>query len=408
LNNITEAERFVSFPDITGEPLYLRDIEQGLDQMNRLPSNKVTLSIQPSASNGFSNIILDNARSDNTFISASIDNLGSESTGEWRYGVRLTQESLLGINDRIDLGYNRSKADHKEKGFNSFTAGLSLPFRYLTLNNNFSYSDYLTSYVLQQSGERFYTLGDSINNNISLDYLYMRGKTHKLSISVGQTYKRSRNYMKVLDFQTKNEASSRALASVYLELPSTFYLPSGVLYFKPSIVKGVDMFGGLDDDQVPYPQTAQYRAWKAYLYYSHSFSKANLALTADGQYSEFELYGSEGFSIGGEGTVRGFKEFSGVGDKGIVLKTELSSNLGTLFGQEFLQPYRLAVFYDWGSASSNSTDIERVKLAGMGASLSMDYGFINASITYAKALSKPDDCDESTALYCRLGLHYSF
>ena len=37
------------FPGVKGSVLQLRDIEQGLDQLNRLPSNNATMRIEPGA-----------------------------------------------------------------------------------------------------------------------------------------------------------------------------------------------------------------------------------------------------------------------------------------------------------------------------------------------------------------------
>lgn len=410
LNDIKNSERFTAFPYMAGKALYLRDIEQGIDQMNRLASNDVTMNIVPTPDTlGYSDIVLENNKRDTTSISATIDNLGSKSTGEWRWGLRLSQDNLFNLNDQVNLGFNRAfNSNYSHSNSNSFTAGISVPFRYFTFNNYFSYSEYITSYILRQSGERFYSMGDSYNNTFSADYLYLRGRKYKLSVTAGYTYKRSENYMKVMDVKAKNEASSRSLSIAYIELPSTYYTPKGVLYIKPGYWQGIKLFGSLDDDDTPYSQKAQYSAWKLYSYYNHGFSKFNLMLTVDGQYSGDELYGSEGFSIGGEGSVRGFKEESTTGDKGVILKAEISANLGTLFKAGILNHYRISAFYDWGSVSSSSPYIESVKLAGAGASLSANYKYFTTSVTYAAALSKPDSFSENTSVYFRAGFNYSF
>lgn len=46
----------MAFPHMIDGVLNLRDIEQGMEQLNRLPSQQVSIDIQPSTHSGYSNI----------------------------------------------------------------------------------------------------------------------------------------------------------------------------------------------------------------------------------------------------------------------------------------------------------------------------------------------------------------
>lgn len=48
----------MAFPGLVGDVLNLRDIEQGMEQLNRLPSQQVTIDIQPGEQPGFSKVVL--------------------------------------------------------------------------------------------------------------------------------------------------------------------------------------------------------------------------------------------------------------------------------------------------------------------------------------------------------------
>lgn len=50
------------FPGVKGSVLQLRDIEQGLDQLNRLPSNNATMRIEPGAEAGSSRVLINNVQ----------------------------------------------------------------------------------------------------------------------------------------------------------------------------------------------------------------------------------------------------------------------------------------------------------------------------------------------------------
>ncbi len=70
------------FPNIINKPLKLEDLDQGLDQANRLQSNQVTLDILPGEYNGGSIIVLSNKYRSPWSATASLDNYGQENTGE--------------------------------------------------------------------------------------------------------------------------------------------------------------------------------------------------------------------------------------------------------------------------------------------------------------------------------------
>ncbi|WP_275428219.1 POTRA domain-containing protein, partial [Enterobacter hormaechei] len=69
-------------PGLVGDVLNLRDIEQGMEQLNRLPSQQVVIDIQPGEQPGFSNVVLlRGARRAPVSFSFGADNSGQRSTG---------------------------------------------------------------------------------------------------------------------------------------------------------------------------------------------------------------------------------------------------------------------------------------------------------------------------------------
>lgn len=201
------------------------------------------------------------------------------------------------------------------------------------------------------NGDRFYSYGNSVTNSLSLDRLLARGQRYKISASGGLTYKRNQNYTRVLDLKMQNEVSSRDLAIVNLGLSSTFYFDNGVLYLNPTYNKGTKWFGALNDNHNNYTQEAQYEAWKLYAYGSvNLFNVATYTATFDGQYSQDELYGTEAFYLGGEYSVRGFRNEGVQGDSGYAFRNDLDFNLGALAksDNEILQGINFGPFIDYG------------------------------------------------------------
>lgn len=167
----------------------------------------------------------------------------------------------------------------------------------------------------------------------------------------------------------------------------------------------------------------------------------NYTLTFDSQYSWNTLYGTDQFSIGGEYTVRGFREATISGDNGYYIRNDLRINLQQLFPRillntkmmnygriiknknialsinDFLSKTYLSIFYDYGYVRdkySDSNDIQYNSQSGhmSGTGIALNYygKYLNWSLTYAKALHSPNYLQsrdgikkEAHSLYWRVG-----
>ncbi|MDR2685356.1 MAG: hypothetical protein LBB23_01120 [Rickettsiales bacterium] len=142
INNIEGldlSEQITAFPLLTGTILNIRDIEQGLDQINRLGSNKATMDIKAAPGGASSNIEIKNAPLGRSNIGATIDNFGMDSTGQWRSGIRFSEDDLLGLNDQINISLSHSIVpDFGNRLTRSATLGLSVPMGYWTMRGGVS------------------------------------------------------------------------------------------------------------------------------------------------------------------------------------------------------------------------------------------------------------------------------
>ena len=411
IEGVKKSEKFTAFPRLIGKTLNIRDIEQGLDQMNRLSSNKATMSINPDEKqNNFSKILIDNTPQGRSKLTLFSDNAGSKSTGETRFGMRSLFENIFGINEQVNMTYTLSPSQSRHhRNANSFALGVSIPYGYWTLTNNFSWSSYRTSFNLI-NGDRFYSYGNSTTNDISLERLLSRGQKHKISLGGGLLYKTNSNYSKVLDYKTRNDVSSRDLTIVHLDAPMTFYSDYGMFYVKPSYYQGVRMFDSMRDKDYNYSQKAQYQAWKLYSYYNNYFGKINYTTTVEGMYSNDELFGSEAMYLGGEYTVRGFKEDSVQGDTAWTLRQDAKINLAHAFNSEnkVLKGITPGLFLDYGYAKSNHPNLKSETLAGAGAGVELNYGYFEGRISYAEPIHKPKHFEENHAWYIYTGIGIRF
>ncbi|MGG4661824.1 POTRA domain-containing protein [Providencia vermicola] len=73
----------MTFPHLIGSLLNLRDIEQGIEQLNRSVSAHYTIDIQPGTESGYSRVVIQKqARNIPLTSPLSLDNSGNKSTGK--------------------------------------------------------------------------------------------------------------------------------------------------------------------------------------------------------------------------------------------------------------------------------------------------------------------------------------
>ena len=112
-----------AFPAMLGAPLNLRDLEQGLDQLNRLRSVDVTADVAPGSVQGASRIIL------------------RSNAGQPHWGLDLSLDSPFQLNDALNLGFSET-LNHGPRFSRSNSLFYSVPYGYWTLSAFASHIEY--------------------------------------------------------------------------------------------------------------------------------------------------------------------------------------------------------------------------------------------------------------------------
>jgi hemolysin activation/secretion protein len=137
------------FPGVVGALLNLRDLEQGIEQINRLGSNNAKLDIQPGEKPGESTVLVRNQPQSRFHLYASVDNQGQESTGKIQTGITGSVDNLLGFNDFISMTHRESTpGDQSRKYSGSDSLNFNIPFGYSTLSLGSSRSKYASTILL--------------------------------------------------------------------------------------------------------------------------------------------------------------------------------------------------------------------------------------------------------------------
>lgn len=314
------------FPHLEGHILNLRDIEQGMEQINRTRSAPVQIEISPADKPGYSIVNLTATPEFPLSASVSFDNSGQKSTGTGQLSGSLTGNNLLGLAERGFISGGRSSDFSNTHNAQNLQTGISIPYGYSLLDYSYSLSNYLNT--INNNGYSWVSTGDSVSHRATLYHVLFRNGDIKTGALLGLTHQISRNWLN----DAKLESSSRRLTSLQFGLNHTQKILGGVATLNPTFSHGVPWLGAEDDNDkngdVP---KAEFKKWS--LNGSVQLPVANdlwWLTSVYGQWSPDRLYGSERLTLGGESSVRGFKEQYLSGDNGGYWRNELSYTLLTL------------------------------------------------------------------------------
>ncbi len=387
--NLTTA-----FPFVKGKPLNLRDIEQGLDQINRLASNNATMEVSPGAEPGASIVNIINPPSFPVSAYATINNLGSQSTGKDQGSFTLSLDNPLRLNDFITYTHSRTLFEpNQDRKSTSNSFFYSLPLGYFTLQQSYSSSDYRTPLIT--SARTLVAHGDSETFRTELNKVAYRDQNQKLTALVAINRKSTMNYLED-EFLS---VSSRKLTILDVDLNwakrfSTFSVNLGFGWSK-----GLKWFDALVDqagldDAAPHAQGSKFRfSGGAQVPFSVFGQGISFSTQFTGQYADEPLYGSEQITIGSHYSVRGFNKYSLAGDRGYFVRNELSTSLPKL---PFLNiTVRLFLGFDAGRIEDyKSTDSANLSGAAMGIRCSGKH--LMGELSALKSISVPDACERES------------
>ena len=396
------------FPQREGGLLNLRDLEQGIDQINRLPSNNAKLDIQPGNATGGSVVVINNQPARALRASINTDNQGSVSTGATQTAITLMADNLLGINESLSLTHRESVPGQAGRRFSaSDSINLSIPFGYSTVSLGTNRSVYFSPITLA-SGLELITSGSSKSDNIRFDRVVYRDQSTRASVSSTLTGKDSKNFLGSFFL----DVSSRKLTVLDLDASLTTGFLGGVLSLDLGVARGLTAMSALRDspgltDTAP---RAQFSKLKAGFNYAKPFRVLgkDISFTSQmtGQKANNVLYGSEQISIGGLYSVRGYVKNSLSGDDGYYWRNEVSVRQPIQLGGEVISS-RLYAGYDRGYVSNRTPGGAQGKLEGMVAGVSVNWRGASWDFYHTRPITMTSNMVRETGqTWFRLG--YSF
>ncbi|CAC9598882.1 hypothetical protein BPUTSESOX_1251 [uncultured Gammaproteobacteria bacterium] len=391
------------FDDLINKPLNVNDISKRIDHVNRLNSHQAKLNIKPSKKQYHSEIVINDNKQDYQPFSVTFDNSGSKSTGVEKIKLNANWDDFLIPLSKWTLNYAFPvHTEEDKKDSNAYTLDVSFPYRDYLFNYNTTKSDYNTNQILT-TGDAFYSFGNTTTKNFYLTKYLNKSNEQNNKIKLGLSLSDEESYSKLRGIITKNKVGSRKLSVLSLGYEHSFQLSDkSTLYLNPSIHRGIDAFDVLNDDESGLDTKAQFSLLKFYGYYAKplelSKKRFNFMSSLNMQISEDALFAAQSFSIGGQGSVRGFKDESIAAKSGFYIQNNLSTNLNQWLGRTQDNSKIIGtIFFDYGRIHSSSSDYQ--SLSGAGISIKLQNKDIDTELTVAKNLKKPNSINEDSAIY---------
>jgi len=360
MNQDADADRrraWAAFPAAPGDVLRLQDLEQGLDQLNRVPSARATVQLQPGTAPGGTVVAIEDRPEDAFRGYVGYDNYGQTRTGERRFNLGIEADNVLSLNDTWALVYAGSLDTNAIAGTGSIGLG------HWTLAASASYSEFLER--LTADVELF---GRSTVAGLQIERLLDRTSTNKTSIAFLLDRKWSRRFVNDVELIPQDLTVAR------LGPRSQVRFPQGILFADGALSVGLTALGASrDPDGLPHDApAAQFTKFEAGLTWLGRLEAATLRASIRGQYSLDPLYSSEQVVLGGANSVRGFAEAVAFGDSGWFTRNELAFVLRQgaleLAGSDWSRDVQPYVFLDGGQVFLRAGRSDRT-LAGAGVGL---------------------------------------
>ncbi|MGG2020547.1 ShlB/FhaC/HecB family hemolysin secretion/activation protein [Pseudomonas sp. S8] len=389
-----------AFPHMLGQPLNLRDLEQGLDQLNRLRSLDLTADIAPGSQPGASRIILRSrtAGPSRWALGLGMDNLGSASTGRDRNSVSLSVDSPLQLNDLLSLSASDTlnQGDRYSRNASLYYA---IPYGYWTYSAFASHAEYRAPFKLPSA--TLYSTGITDQLSLRADRVLWRDQSRQLSANLQLAHKDVDSYLENVRLGIQSPTLTVAEAGLNL-----FWLDRAVWNLDFTYSQGLRWLGADDDanhavNNLPKAQFHKYRAglsqWRNGQFGAQAWqwqSQLNLQYSPDPLPAIEQLLGTD------DSAVRGYRVNSASAASGAIWRNTLRLPLRNDWPVQITP--RVALDNGWLKADHGA---QSQRLSGASVGLNLGWKNLQVDVDYQRALNTPNGLQhEPETWLMRVGL----
>jgi hemolysin activation/secretion protein len=403
-NGVLREKPTNAFPHIAGKRLNIRDIEQGLDQMNRLPTHDAKIGILPGQKDGFSRIQVDDTASGMPITISTVDNFGSSATGLVQLGNTVSIDDVFGLYDGWIFTHSTTAPFYDDKSSESYSASMTVPYGYWTFLLSASYFDYESRLV--GNGVDSVTTGHTTNVTAEIDRVLHRDQNSKTRLAGFVGLKDTHNFTDGFEL----EVLSRKLTVAGIRLSHNTRFWGGIADLSLAGETGVPLFGSVadgDSEAEAAGAKAEFRKLSANLSYYKPFRLEDQVFAwqvrAKAQWSPDDLFSTEQLGVGGLYSVRGFRDESVSGDTGAYMRNELSWAVPAFISSpeiaKYFGAFKLFTALDAGWIHDDGSDEDHGALAGVAAGLRVQGGRFFGEVAWEKVISAPEFLEDEGDIF---------
>jgi hemolysin activation/secretion protein len=334
-----------ALPMQAGDILNLRDIEQTLENLKRVPTAEADIQIEPAQGDGAqlgdSDLVVSYRQSFPFRLTVNADDSGTKATGRYQGSVTVSYDNALTLNDLFYVTSINSMGggDSGPRGSRANTIHYSLPMGYWTLGATSSASSYFQT--VAGLNQNYVYRGTSENNEIKLNRLLMRDSTQKFNLATRAFQRKSNNHID----DTEVNVQRRVVGGWDSTLNHKAFIQDATLESNLTYKRGTGAFGSIPAPEEAFNEgTSRFALVTADVNLTvpfklerpnHEVQRIRYNSAWRIQKNRTPLTPQDRFAIGGRYTVRGYDGESVLSaEHGWFWRNDLSFALGNS-GQEF-------------------------------------------------------------------------
>ncbi len=318
-----------AMPMRAGDLLSLRDLEQGLENLRRLPSVETDIRILPGEAPGESDIEIEWQQARPVRLALSLDDSGSRTTGKYLATAALSVDHPLRLNDLFYASYTRDVGGHRGKTSGArdtrgHTVHYSVPYGHWSLSATTSENRF--SQTVAGSVEDYRYSGISENHELRLSRTLYRSARHRSAVSLRGYLNKSANFIEDAEVRIQR----RRMAGWTLGVQHRAHFGNATLEGALDFRRGTSALGAIEaPEETSGMGTARPRVLSANAQLTLPFAAAgeffSYRTNWRAQWHRTPLVPQDRFAIGGRHTVRGFDgETILLAERGWLLRNELA------------------------------------------------------------------------------------
>lgn len=297
------------------------------------------------------------------------DNGRTPSVGSFRRGVRFDQSNLIGIGDTLNLEYANTN------GSNAFNLSYAVPINprngKITVSGGFSFTE-----VIEEPFNVLDIVGDSYFVDLSYRQPIIQTPTQELAVGITASRQQSKALLTLFDpFNLPVSPGSDAdgvtrVMALRPFLEWTRRTPQDVLALRSQFNIGL---GVLDATINDLPPDGRFFSWRGQAQYVRQFAPDMLfVVRSDLQLSADPLVPLEQFTLGGQQSVRGYRQDALLTDNGFFVSAEM--RLPIFRVKKVKGVLQIVPFVDFGvgwdsTGRAETQKLEQNTLIGVGVGL---------------------------------------